>query len=390
MGYPINKEQLKEIRDNADYYKIFAWLGLEPDRKKSRGGDLWARSPFTEEKTASFHLNERGFYCHSQKVGGGIIELVQEIKKRTGRSLNCYEVGQMLVDEGLSACRGYPKVNLNYQLKFDQSPKKPRSEKKNENIIQERQDGIGVNSPIKYDMTNLLDLSGTHPLLKNRGLTGATCHYLNFGFLPWGKLNEKNPMNDRFVFQVRGLVKSDKGFQRKILSHIGRATTEEQQQEQGKYWIYKGFRKSLELYNIDNLLLDSVARRQAQEKGFVIITEGFFDVAKLVEAKIYNAVGVFGSHLCDDQLPKLKIIAEELKINKFLVWFDRDPNEAGQKGQKKALNFLRKNGFEAVGFDWDVSFDSPARGAVSLPENYNDVCDFSVEELGFLEGRGII
>ena len=67
--------------------------------------------------------------------------------------------------------------------------------------------------------------------------------------------------------------------------------TEEQEEADGKWWICSGFSKTLELYNVDKVLLDDEAVCQARETRHRIVTEGGFDVAKLVEVGIGAARG---------------------------------------------------------------------------------------------------
>ena len=126
-----------------------------------------------------------------------------------------------------------------------------------------------------------------------------------------------------------------------VLTHIGRATTKNQEEEGGKWRHYAGFHKSLELYNFDKLFTDSLAIKQAKKTGHVIIVEGCFDVAKLVEAGIFNVVASFGAGLGVDQIPRVQMITKHLGVDRFLVWYDRDQNLAGAKGQSEALKLLK-------------------------------------------------
>jgi len=135
--------------------------------------------------------------------------------------------------------------------------------------------------------------------------------------------------------------------------------------------------------------LDQEAVRQARETGHVIVTEGCFDVAKLVEAGIRNTVATFGAHLAEEQIQRLKIIANRIGVWEFLLWYDRD--RAGNEGQEKALEVLEnEKTITATAFDWDISFPSPARGDVKIPEKIEDVCEFSVEQLRWLRTKELI
>jgi len=110
----------------------------------------------------------------------------------------------------------------------------------------------------------------------------------------------------------------------------------------------------------------------------------------LVEAGIYNVVASFGARLGIGQMPRIKMIAEHLGVNRFLVFYDRDQNLAGSKGQIEALLSLEAHGFQAIGFDWKHKFFSRSRGKVGIPDSIGDVCDFSVKALGWLREKKFI
>jgi len=101
-------------------------------------------------------------------------------------------------------------------------------------------------------------------------------------------------------------------------------------------------------------------------------------------------VASFGARLGMDQMPRIKMIAEHLGVEQFLIFYDRDKNLAGSKGQVEALRLLEAHGFQAMGFDWKHKFFSRSRGKVGIPEHIGDVCDFSVEALGWLRGKGVV
>lgn len=129
-------------------------------------------------------------------------------------------------------------------------------------------------------------------------------------------------------------------------------------------------------------MLDKEATRQARETRRVVVTEGCLDVEKLEEAGIRNTVATFGAHLAEEQIKRLKQIADKTGVREFLFWYDRD--KAGNDGQEKALGVLEmEEGITAKAFDWEMSFPCPARGDVKIP----DVCEFSVEQLQWLRGK---
>jgi 5S rRNA maturation endonuclease (ribonuclease M5) len=395
----ITKDRLREIRDHTDWRELFRYLGLERDRKSTEK-DWWAVSPLNpDEKHASFHINDRGWTCFSTHESGYVIELVQHvIGRRTGRAMNCYEAGRWLLENGLSH------VGLRASGDFTSSIPSPSGSgaggkgvgiekgdgKVPEDMGKDREIKGGripnrENLPIRQTLIPSLDME--YPEFKRRGISPETCAYLGCGYLPEPS---KSPLAGRVVFQVRGLQEEEAGtMQTVILTHMGRATTEQQEEQEGKWKPYAGFRKTLELYNIDRVILDEEAVRQARETGHVIVTEGSFDVAKLVEAGIRNTVATFGAHLAEAQIQRLELIADRTGVQEFLFWYDRD--QAGKEGQKKALEVLKDAGkITAKAFEWDMAFPSPARGKVKIPEEIGDVCEFSVEQLRWLRDKEVI
>ena len=69
----MNISEAKQIRI-VDYLRL---LGHEP--KNARGGQYWYLSPFREEKTPSFKVNDRlnEWYDFGAATGGDLVELGQ-------------------------------------------------------------------------------------------------------------------------------------------------------------------------------------------------------------------------------------------------------------------------------------------------------------------------
>jgi len=360
---------LDEINRQADWRALFEALGLVRDDHRSKLDDWWARSPFAEDRTPSFHMNDRGWHCFSTGQGGGPVRLVQ---LRLG--LDCYAAGRWLLEHGLSSCSRLT----------DTAPAAAPPASGEEETSETPRTAKTPNRPIRQDLLPALDAS--HPELARRGLSAATCAYLGCGY--YGE-EHRGPLAGRIVFQVRSVKEKAGRLAPVILTHMGRALTAEQAQAAGKWYAYKGFRKTLELYNQDKLLLDPDAIAQAQATGRILLVEGGFDVARLVEAGILNVVASFGAHLDEDQLPRLRAIAKRTRVRQVRVWYDRD--EAGGHGQQQAIERITRSGdLVADGFDWDVTFPSPARGEVGIPAALTDPGELSVEQLRFLRQQGLV
>ena len=237
------------------------------------------------------------------------------------------------------------------------------------------------NRPITVDLRRWLQPQ--HPELRRRQVSEATCRYLGCGFLPERpKGTAHSPLNGRLVFQVRGVS----GSKPVILTHVGRALTPQQEKTDGKYWSFPFF-KRLEIYNQDKLLLDVSARQQVERFGLVLV-EGFFDVAALVESGCLNVGALMGSHMTEQQVALIRFISSRVPIPKITVFLDRD--EAGIAGAEKAVALLRSNGFSAEAFDWNQTFEQSGADLVKIPVTIRDPGDMSVRQLQWLRTQGRI
>jgi DNA primase len=277
------------------------------------------------------------------------------------REMTMHEVAQWMVSKGISMV----------------DPKASRTGDQPQPLEQTRQ-SISVNRAIDIDLRPFL--RSDHPELHRRGISAATCRYLGCGYLP-PRTNGKadSPLTARLVFQIRGVRESDQDLEPIILSHSGRALRREQEDRDGKYWSYP-FRKGLEIYNQDHLLLDPQARRHAIESGLILV-EGFFDAAKLIEAGCRNVGALMGAHMTAEQVQRLMWIHSRIRFPRILLFLDRD--RAGRDGAQQALELLRGHGFETSVFDWD-------RGSERIPDSIQDPADMSGEQLRSLHNDGII
>jgi hypothetical protein len=371
LKFRIDNERLHEIRQNTDWRALFGVLKIEKDSRKSRENDWWGKSPFArEERTASFHINNDGWYCFSTNQGGGPIELVQRLLR-----LNCYEAGRWLLESGVSTVQAETRTDAGTVMaEVDSTPRATEE-----------------NAPIRQDLRPLLVVR--HPEFERRGIPADVLQDLGIGFLNRPQKGDRpDPLNRRLVFQVRGLRERTGDLETVILTHMGRATAAEQEAEHGKWWMYPGFKKRFELYNLDLTALDPEAQRQAQEAGHVLVVEGAFDVAKLWAANIRNVVATFGAHLFEEQLPRFELLAEVLGVERFLVFYDRDQagDDPEKQGFSEAAEVLLQAGYEVETFDWGRRFPSPDRGGRPIPAHITDPCEFTAEQLRWFRRQGIL
>ena len=436
--------ELTAIRQSCKWRHLLADLGVREDIRRSTDTEFWGYSPFNpDEQTASFHMKAPGIWYDwstgatapgRDKPGGGVIELVQCIHAVRGEILKLNEAAAWLVEGGYSS-REMPASGSTATKQMQSTDCSGRTNSQGSTDAASTDDTAGTakhgttrqavpladalrkttaaievpapavqsmtlkaesvpadippsserkNQPITTDLFPQLSQLDTHPAFTQRGISQQTCRYLRCGYLdkPRGMLAR------RLVFQIGSVAADEAGeLQRVIFSHTGRATTD-RQESKAKWQFFKGFAKSHELYNIDNLLLDPAAVQQARETGCVLLAEGAFDVAKFVEAGIRNVVASFGAALSSEQVAWLRWAGQFLGVPLMNVFYDRDT--AGQVGTEAALALLRQQGMAAVAFDWDQTFASEMRDTVSIPAEIADPCDFSVTQLQWLRGKGVV
>jgi len=365
----ISREQLPMVWQQANWRQVIEVFNLEVDPKRRRRDDeIWLKSPFTLEENASMHvsLSENIFKDFSSGKGGGIMQFCREMLRRQGLQMTMFEVAQWMVAQGISTVN-----HLDTRSGIGQRRAQPSVEK-------------NINPPIQIDLCRYL--RPDHPELHHRGISASTCRYLGCGFLPqraWAKT--ASPLNSRLVFQVRGIRENGHGLQPVILSHVGRALSREEEDSNGKYWSYP-FKKGWEIYNQDHILLDEEAWRQANTFGLILV-EGFFDVAKLVEAGCRNGVALMGSAISSEQIDRLLWIHARVQFPRILLFLDRDP--AGRRGAHQVRERLSNHAFSVTVFDWDqwVSWNGQT---LPIPESIKDPADMSADQLRTLRRQGII
>jgi len=354
--FVMPREELPKIWQSASWEKVIEVFGLKIDEKRrSKPDEIWIKSPFTGEKTASLHLNltENIFKDFSSGMGAkvGVLNFCQDLLGLQGQVMNCYEIASWMVENGIS--------NMDVSS---------QEIKRDVQVLKEPEE----NKPIRVDLRPWLQPQ--HPELRNRQVSETTCLYLGCGFLP--ERAKGSPLNGRLVFQVRGVS----GLKPIILTHVGRALTPQQEKADGKYWSFPFF-KRLEIYNQDKLLLDPEARQQVEQFGLVLV-EGFFDVAALIESGCLNVGALMGSHMTEEQMAGVKFISSQVTIPKVTVFLDRD--EAGIAGAEKAVALLRTNGLSAEAFDWNHVFKQLGADLVEIPTAIRDPGDMSVRHLQWL------
>ncbi len=368
----VSRDKLAQVWQQANWLRVIEVFDLQVDSKRRRRDDeIWLKSPFTGEGKASMHvsLSQNIFKDFSSGKGGGIMQFCRLMLRGQGREMTMLQVAQWMVAEGISTVNGIQSQPLcEYENQSTATPPLRNT-----------------NPAIKIDLRRYL--RPDHPQLQRRGICASTCRYLGCGFLPQrGQGKASSPLNGRLVFQIRGVRENGQEFHQVILSYTGRALSREQEDCDGKYWSYP-FRKGLEIYNQDQLLLDKEARHQAGKFGLILV-EGLFDVAKLVAADCRNVGALMGSSISAEQIERLVWIRSRLRFPYILLFLDRD--QAGQEASGKVQERLGNHNLAVTMFDWNQKVALNGQTAELIPESIQDPAEMSVGQFHALRRQGII
>jgi len=166
-------------------------------------------------------------------------------------------------------------------------------------------------------------LERTHPYLTDRGLTTETLVDFGAGFCA------KGIMAGRIAIPIH----NPNG---EVVAYAGRLIGEPND-DNPKYKLPPGFKKSLELFNIDRASKESA-------DSVLVIVEGFFDCMKLHQLGHRKTVALMGSSMSSAQE---ELIRKHTNSNsQVIVMLDED--EAGQAGREDIACRLSKFCFVKV------------------------------------------
>ena len=299
---------LDELRNRLSLAQVVGRKVMWDQRKSNAGkGDFWAPCPFHQEKTASFHVDDRKgyYYCFGCHAKGDAISFVRETE-----NVSFPEAIEILAREA-----GMPIPERD-----------PRAQEK----ADRRSELIAVmEQAVQWYRLQLKTTAAAEArdYLARRGLSPAAQERWEIGFAPpgWEGLREalgaKGISNDLML--EAGLLKpSDKGkapydtFRNRIMFPIRDA--------RGKAIAFGGramdpsdnakYLNSPEtlLFDKGRSLFNHGPAREAAGKGNpLIVAEGYMDVIALSEAGFPAVVAPLGTAITEDQLRLLWRMAPE-------------------------------------------------------------------------------
>jgi len=299
---------LDELRTRVSLSQIVGKKVMWDMRKSNQGkGDWWAPCPFHQEKSASFHVDDRkGFYyCFGCQAKGDLFSFLQE-----SENMGFMEAVESVAQE----------AGMQMPARDPQAAKKA-----------EKRAGLADVMELAVRHYRMMLGSGAateaRAYLERRGMTRETQERFEIGFAPegwqglWDHLRNKDVPEQMIL--AAGLAKpSDKGrnpydvFRNRIMFPIrdargrciafgGRAMDPK---DNAKYLNSP----ETELFDKGRSLYNHGPAREAVGKGQpLIVAEGYMDVIALASAGFGGAVAPLGTAVTENQLAMLWAISPE-------------------------------------------------------------------------------
>ncbi|MCG7492995.1 DNA primase [Thalassobius sp. Cn5-15] len=405
---------LDELRNRTSISQVVGRKVIWDQRKSNQGkGDMWAPCPFHQEKSASFHVDDRKgyYYCFGCHAKGDAITFIRETE-----NVEFMEAVEILAREA-----GMPMPQRDPQAQ-------KKADKRN-------QLSDVMDMAVQFFRLQLSRgvAADARAYLQRRGLMGETQARFEIGFAPEGWQNLWDHLRGKGVEEEliigAGLAKpSNKGgkpydaFRNRIMFPIrdprgrciafgGRAMDPN---DNAKYLNSSEtalFDKGRNLYN------HGPAREAAGKGQPLIVAEGYMDVIALAEAGFGASVAPLGTAITENQLQLLWRIAPEpiialdgdtaglraamrvidlalplLEAGKSLRFAlmpeGKDPDDLIRQEGPEKLQELLDNAIPMVDLLWQREtegkvFDSPERKAAldkSLREKIKLIRDPSIRE----------
>ena len=288
------------------------------DRFKRSGDSLSGPCPIhkgTNPTQFRVNLSKNVWNCFSEcKHGGNVLDFIARMENVTIHAAAHKAIEWFGLDtDAMSADSGAAKEDA------ADAPKQPRSERPKPTPTP-IPDNTAPNQPLKFRLDKL---DQNHPYLAERGLTQETVIDFGLGFCA------KGMMAGRIAIPIHNV-------DGQVVAYAGRLPSEPTD-DTPKYKLPPGFRKSLELFNIDRTI------KEAADRPLVIV-EGFFDCMKLHQAGCRKVVALMGSTLSATQEELIKKHTDgKSRVNVML-----DEDDSGRAGREDIAVRLSRRTFVKV------------------------------------------
>ena len=311
----------KAVKAAVQMERVLEHYGLL-DKFKRSGDSLSGPCPIHKGSNPTqfrVSVSKNIWNCFSEcKHGGNSLDFIAKMENLTvhGAALKAIEWFG-LDPEGMRAEKPEER-----EAEEEKPKPKPaaRAVPKPESTPVQAQETITTNKPLKF---RLEKLDREHPYLKERGLTKETVIDFGVGFCA------KGMMADRIAIPIHDP-------QREVVAYAGRFPGNAPG-DTPKYKLPQGFRKSLELFNIDR------AFKESPERPLVIV-EGFFDCMMLHQNGCRKSVALMGSSMSAAQEELIRKSTDSR--TQIILMLDED--EAGRAGREDIAMRLAKFAFVKI------------------------------------------
>jgi DNA primase len=298
----------KAVKQAVSMVQVLDHYGIT-DRFKRSGDSLSGPCPIhngTDPTQFRVSISKNCWNCFSEcKHGGNVLDFVAKMEKAS-----LVKAARLLVEWfQLDIPSGQPDDDEPPKREPRKSKVSSRAESKTSREPLAKADEIGSNKPLGFTLQNL-DMS--HAYFAERGLKAETVAEFGLGYCA------KGSMSGRIVIPIHN-------GNAELVAYAGRLPGEPTN-DQAKYKLPAGFKKSAELFNLHRAI------REPADLPLVLV-EGFFDVIMLWQQGYRKTVAVMGSILSPAQ--EQFIIQHTNTRSTVLLMFDED--DAGRFGREQTM-----------------------------------------------------
>jgi DNA primase len=310
----------KAVKAAITMERVLEHYGLL-DRFKRSGDSLNGPCPIHKGNNPTqfrVSISKNIWNCFSEcKHGGNVLDFIVRMEDVSIHAAALKAIEWFSLDpEAMSAAKP-EEDNHSAEVRKDGDEATPKPAPNKPAPVQEKNT---PNKPLKF---RLEKLEREHPYLTERGLTLETIISFGVGYCGKGMMAER----------IAIPIHNEEG---NVVAYVGRWPGEPPG-DTPKYKLPPGFRKSLELFNIDR------AVKEPADTPLVIV-EGFFDCMKLHQHGCRKVVALMGSTMSAAQEDLIRKHTDSK--SQVIVMLDED--EAGQAGRDDIAVRLAKFMFVKV------------------------------------------
>jgi DNA primase len=259
--------------------------------------------------------------CFSEcKHGGNVLDFIAEMEDVSIHAAALKAIEWFNLDPEAMSVESKPEAGESDETPKTSDTPRPKPAAKPAPVVE----NSAPNKPLQFRLDKL---AREHPYLTERGLTPETIIDFGVGFCAKGMMAER----------IAIPIHNPEG---NVVAYAGRFPGEPPEGTP-KYKLPQGFRKSLELFNVD---------RAGKEPGPLVIVEGFFGCMKLHQCGCRRVAALMGSTMSAAQEELIKRHTD--RHSQVIVMLDED--EAGRAGREDIAVRLAKFVFVKIHtFDQD-------------------------------------